>query len=100
MKLTGLKNLCTPAYLYILINMIALILIAYQNYGNISTYCVGTYSCEVENVYLIFVLKIIYVLFWTWILNLLCANGYSEISWILFLFPLLLLFLIISYNMI
>jgi len=100
MRLVGLRNLCTPAFLYFLINVVALILIAYQNYGNITTYCVGSYSCNVSNMYLIFIIKIIYILFWTWILNILCSMGYSQISWFLFLLPFLLLFIFIGYVMI
>jgi hypothetical protein len=99
MNLVGLKNLCTPAYLYLVINIIAIVLIGYQNYGNLSTYCVGSYSCKVSNVYMIFIIKIIYILFWTWILNLLCSMGLSSVSWILFLIPIVLLFISISYIM-
>jgi len=100
MKLVGLKNLCTPAYLYLVINIFALCIIAYQNYGNVTTYCVGSFDCNVNNVYLIFVIKFIYVLFWTWILNILCSYGYTGLSWILFLIPFILMFIFISYIMI
>lgn len=100
MKLVGLNNLCTPAFLYLLINAVALFLIAYQNYGNISTYCVGSYSCNVSNTYLVFFIKVVYILFWTWILNLLCSNGFTQLSWFLFLLPFILLFIFIAFMMI
>ena len=40
--------------------------------------------------------KIIYILFWTFILNSLCKAGYKEISWFLVLLPILLLFIILG----
>jgi len=55
----------------------------------------GIYSCQVPNIYLIFVIKLLYVLFWTWILNLLCKAGYPGISWVLLLFPFILMFIFI-----
>ena len=47
----SLKNLCTPAYLYFVISIIAIIIMAVQNYGNTSTYCLGEYSCEVSSTF-------------------------------------------------
>ena len=99
MQVAGLKKLCTPAFLYLVISLIAIFVMALQNYTNEKVYCLGYYSCNVPSVYLIFVIKIIYVIFWTWILNLICRSGLPIVSWLLVLFPLILFFLLISIMM-
>ena len=40
--------------------------------------------------------KLLYILFWTWILNLMCKAGATEIAWFLVLLPLIIFFLLIS----
>lgn len=96
MKVVGLNNLCTPALLYLVISMAAILIMALQNFRNEKVYCLGYYSCDVPSVYLIFVVKIVYVVFWTWVLNLICRAGAPIISWLLVLFPLILFFLLIG----
>lgn len=91
----GLRNLCTPAHIYLVISLIALTIILLQNRYNSTTYCMGNYSCEVSSIALIFVVKIIYILIWTYILNFICSSGAPMISWILLLFPFLLMFIFI-----
>jgi hypothetical protein len=34
---------------------------------------------------MIFIIKIVYVIFWTWVLNLICQQGYTPVSWLLVL---------------
>lgn len=96
MAIVGLKNLCTPSYVYLVISMIALIIMAIQNFGNVNIYCVGSYSCDVSSTLLIFVIKLLYILFWTWILNLICKAGAPGIAWFLVLLPLIIFFLLIA----
>jgi hypothetical protein len=86
----GLKNLCTPAYLYFLISSIALLGLLVQNLEGGSTYKMGGYQAEVGNVPMIFIGKVIYVLFWTVVLDALCKTGYKNLSWLLILFPFIL----------
>ena len=102
MAVIGLKNLCTPASIYLVISTIAIFIMAAQNYFNGSTnvYCLGSYSCIVTSTLLVFVIKIIYVLFWTWVLNLICKAGAPGISWLLILFPFILFFVLLAYMMI
>ena len=100
MAIIGLKNLCTPASVYLVISTIALFFMAAQNFGNVNLYCLGTYSCEVSNTTMIFIIKILYIAFWTWILNLMCRSGASTVAWLLVLFPIILLFLILALMMI
>jgi hypothetical protein len=96
----GLKNLCLPAKVYLIISTIALIVIGFQNYGNSNIYCLGIYSCNTSNISLIFVLKVLYVLFWTWVLNIICRGGAPGVSWFLVLLPYILFFILIALLMI
>lgn len=96
MAIKGLKNLCPPALFYLVISLIALVVMAFQNYGNESVYCLGYFSCDVSSVYIIFILKLVYIIFWTWILNLICDAGATPISWLLVLIPIILFFIIVS----
>jgi hypothetical protein len=96
MPVAGLKNLCQPALLYLVISLVAIFIMSLQNYTNEKVYCLGNYSCNVPSVYLVFVVKIIYVIFWTWVLNLICRSGSPIISWLLVLFPLILFFVLIG----
>ena len=41
------KSLCTPASIYLFINVIIFVSIAVQNFGNTTKYCVGQYRCQV-----------------------------------------------------
>lgn len=93
---TQLKQLCTPAYLYFILSVIGLVLAAFQNMGNRYHYVLGGYVCRVPSCIGVFLVKIIYVLFWTWVLNLMCKDGHSEIAWLLVLFPFVLLFLVVA----
>ena len=100
MSFVGLRDLCTPAYVYLVISGIALALMVVQNFGNVNLYCLGSYSCEVSNTSMIFVIKLIYILFWTWLLNIICRGGATSFAWALVLFPIVLLFLMIAMMMI
>jgi hypothetical protein len=97
---TTLKELCTPASLYFVISMIALVMVLFQNLGNNNSYHVGSFSCRVPNTMVVFIVKLIYVLFWTYVLNLICKDGHVGVSWLLVLLPWLLLFVMIGLLMI
>jgi hypothetical protein len=92
----SLKDLCTPALIYFVISIIALVLVLLQNLGNVNSYHVGSFSCRVPNTTLIFIVKLIYILFWTYVLNLICKDGHVGLSWFLVLIPWLLLFVIMG----
>jgi hypothetical protein len=96
----SVKELCSPAALYFIISIFALLMILFQNLGNSNSYHVGNFSCSVPSTTLVFIIKLIYILFWTWVLNLMCKDGHSGISWLLVLFPFILSFVIISIVMI
>jgi len=95
-----LKELCKPALVYFIISIVALVFVLFQNLGDNNSYNVGTFSCRVPNTAAVFIMKLIYILFWTYILNLICKDGHSGLSWLLILFPFILLFVIIGIIMI
>jgi hypothetical protein len=95
-----LKELCTPAMVYFVISVISLAMVLLQNLGNQNSYTVGSFSCRVPSTALVFIVKIIYILFWTWILNLICKDGHTSISWLLVLLPWILLFVMVGLLMI
>lgn len=43
------------------------------------------------------ILHFIFAVFWTWILNLICKSGFSIVSWILVLFPIIVYGILIFY---
>lgn len=92
----GFKSLCPPALFYLVVSFITLFVIAFQNFGNEQLYCLGYYRCPVSSIYLIFIMKFVYIIFWTWVLNIICKAGYPLISWLLVLIPFLLFFLILG----
>ena len=90
------NSICEPSRLYFVISTIILIIVGIQNVTSpIPTYCIGPYVCE-SNPSIVFISKILYILFWTWILDTLCRAGYKKLSWFLVIYPILLMFLFIS----
>jgi len=60
----------------------------------------GNYECPVDNINWIYLIKVIYVLITTIVLESLCKNGYSAISWFLVFFPILFYFIALGFFMI
>uniref|UniRef100_A0A6C0HA03 Transmembrane protein n=1 Tax=viral metagenome TaxID=1070528 RepID=A0A6C0HA03_9ZZZZ len=88
-----LKELCTPAFIYFLLSVIGILVTVISNLGGRSNmYTLGNFCCPVPHKGLVFIVKIIYILFWTWILNLMCKDGHREIAWFLVLLPFILYF--------
>ena len=76
MKLVkDIKKMCTPAVVYLLLSVFALFV-------------------------LIFIGKIIYIGFWTVVLDSLCKNGWGSLSWFLVFLPIILFFVILGLFMI
>ncbi len=96
----SLKELCKPALVYFVISLLGLFIAVIQNLGNKKKYTLGSFSCAVSSTALIFIIKLIYILLWTWILNLICKDGYTNVSWFLVLFPFVLLFVLLGMLMI
>jgi hypothetical protein len=95
-----LSDLCTPALFYFYISIFALVVTIIQNLGNNGKYTLGSFSVKVPSTIIIFIAKILYILFFTWILNLICKDGHKGIAWLLVLLPFILFFVIIGLVMI
>jgi hypothetical protein len=91
----SIKELCTPAALYFVLSMVTIVIVFIQNLGNTNRYRIGNYSCRVTSTTLLFIVKIIYVLFWTYVLNLICKDGHRELSWILLFLPFFVFMLLV-----
>jgi hypothetical protein len=89
MKTVGLKNLCQPALLYLVLNLVGMFMFYIQFVGG---------NIMKDN--MSFVIQFIYILFWTWILNIVCSLGFEMIAWGLFLFSFGLLYAMLGYQMI
>jgi len=92
----GLKNICRPAMFYFVLSMSAVIFMALQNMTTGRSYCIGMQSCSSNSVTTLFLIKIVYILFWTWLLNIICASASETISWVLVFIPLVLMFVFIA----
>ncbi len=96
MCLKFLKKICTPAYVYLVISVVSIIVIMFQNGGNTDKYCIGSFECPVPNTSLVFFFKFLYVAFWTFILDCICKAGHKRFSWFLVLLPFLLFFVLLG----
>ena len=88
-----IDKLCTPAYFYFLISIILFLFVLFQNIfnGKLNELCIGSYTCSVSNVIIVFMVQMLYIVFWTFVLQALCDYGYKKLSWFLVLLPFILL---------
>ena len=93
-KLTGL---CAPALLYLVLSLFGFLTILFQNCKEASAYMIGDMKVDIEchNAWF-FVGKAVYIMAFTWLLNVLCNKGYTNISWFLVLLPFIGMFLILG----
>ena len=91
----SVKELCNPALFYFVLSIIGLLIVAFQNMGNNNDLIIGSSSLNIANNPVVFIVKLVYILFWTWILNLICKDGHSGISWILVFLPFNLIILLV-----
>jgi hypothetical protein len=76
-----LSNLCTPAFVYLVISSITILLSV-------------SYGIRFASI----LAKMILVLIWTWFLNYLCLKDMKGLSWFLVLLPYLLIFVIVLFT--
>lgn len=95
-----IRKMCTPAIIYLLLSVFALLVLVFTNMGNQNTLCVGEYECPVDNLFVIYFIKVLYIAFVTIILDSLCKNGWGVISWFLVFLPIIFFFVILGAFMI
>jgi hypothetical protein len=91
-----LSQLCTPSLVYFVISVVGMVVSIFQNMGNKTKYCLGSFACNVPSTIAVFIVKIVCIFFWAWVLNLMCKDGHSNIAWFLVLLPFILLVIIIA----
>ena len=96
LSIVGLRKVCTPALLYLCLSTFSIFFMLIQMMNSNYGFCIDGTMCDKPTIGLIFIVKILYVLFWTWLLNLICKSGYSPVSWFLVLLPFILFFILVS----
>jgi len=96
MAFIGLNNLCPPATLYLVLSLAAIVMMALQNYGLTDQYCIGLWSCSNNYTTTIFLVKLLFIFFYTWVLNVICNRVSPIVSWVLVLAPIVLMFVGVS----
>lgn len=93
-----IQSLCTPAFIFFIISVLSLFIMLFDNFENTNHYCFGNVSCNVANTSTIFIVEIIFIVFWTWFLNVICSRGYVNVAWFILLFPYILLFALLLFG--
>jgi hypothetical protein len=78
------KLLCLPSKVYFVLAVVGVLLtvIFPSIFGNVSLFMQ--------------LLHLVYIVFWTWVLQLICRAGYKFISWVLVLAPFVLMFIVVA----
>ena len=88
MKLVQRYNkLCSPSAAFLVLSLTSLLLVLFHQKRNIKK--------RSPLLIMLLMLKIVYVLFWTWILDLICKSGHKGLAWALVLAPYVLVVLAI-----
>lgn len=86
----SVKVLCKPAKLYLFLSLFLLLSMIIQNLGKNNVLCFGPIECYEVNKITLLLIKLLYIGFWTFILQMICKGGYTKISWALVLLPIIL----------
>lgn len=96
MAIIGLNNICVPAQIYMAVSLFLIfVMLLYTYYGKINISCLGKLSCDTTN-HFQFIIKIIFVLFWTWVLNIICKTYDESVSWAILLIPAAMFIIVLS----
>ena len=98
--MNAVMKLCAPSKIYFFMAVILLFLSFVNDLQNKDKdkVCLGKLKCK--NKLLYYLLNVLFILFWTWILNKLCISGWVKLSWFLLVFPffiLVVLFFMVSF---
>lgn len=96
----SVKALCPPAQLYLVVSVCVMIILVIQNClnSNKKKLCLGPFTCNVTNVVIVLIIKLLSIVFWTIVLDALCKYGLTKLSWILVLLPYILLMFLFILN--
>lgn len=89
-------KLCTPAKIYFLISAVSVLGLLFQQRRPYE-YHAGRFKIKLAHHFaLFFLIKILYLILWTFILKKLCDNGYKQLAWFIVVLPLLMFFIMIG----
>ena len=74
------KSLCLPSKVYLVLAVIAILVSLFSGVSLLMN-----------------LIHLVYILFWTWILHLICKEGFKWLSWVLVITPYILAFIIAFY---
>jgi hypothetical protein len=74
-------KLCNPAIFYFVLGVVSIFILL-----------------AAKEPVLILMTQLVFVLLWTWILNLICVNGFTHFSWFLVISPYVILLLYYAMN--
>ncbi len=73
-------KLCTPSLIYLILAVVSVVSMLIS--GNIGW---------------LLIFKVLFMAFWTWILDLICKAGYEVLSWILVILPIIIMIFIVLF---
>ena len=73
MAFFSVSNLCTPAVVYFWISLVVLVISVISGLHLVAN-----------------LVQLIFILVWSWILNYLCTKGFTAVSWLLVILPILM----------
>jgi len=82
MKL-GISSLCLPSKIYLALAILSIVF---------------SLIISIETIYAA-IIHFIFAIFWTWVLNLICKSGFSIVSWILVLAPIIFYIMLVFYSL-
>ena len=93
--ISTIKQLCGPSKLYLIVSLIWLISLIFTNMNSHNSICYGTGTIHCPYKIIMYVIKLLIIIFWTWILNLMCRSGHKGIAWLFILLPFILGFFVV-----
>jgi hypothetical protein len=85
--LASFKSLCLPSKVYFVLSLFGIVMSFFYAFD------FGGASLFMQTIHFI------YVVFWTWVLNLICNAGYNWLSWLLVLAPFLVILFVFAFAM-
>jgi hypothetical protein len=87
-RFSSIRSLCPPALVYLMASLFVMFMVVAQNLNNSNSVRIGTmFSCRVPSTVLVCLMKLAYIGFWTYMLNLICRDGHVGLSWFLVFLP-------------
>ena len=93
-----LDKLCNPAHFYFVVSIISFLIVVGQNLmeKNNKKFCLGNFDCDTNHKWNVIFFQLLYLIFWTYILDKICKKGWTTISWLLVLMPYILTFILLG----